>query len=139
MSAHQKLTPQSAQDVTAKRAKPTIATLLMQAADLIEPEGCWVPRGTLNDGGHAYDVTHEKAHAWSGECAIYRVHDLVSFGGSKPILDFADEAVRGCFSVWERQTGRTQSQVVEALRRAALLASDFASFFVVDDDLADAA
>lgn len=113
------------------RTKPTMSDLLNQAADLISPEGCWTPLGTRNGGHHPYDVLHEEAHAWSGICAVYHVHDKVSFGGSAPMLRYLDDAVGTYFGSWEKRKGRKSSEVVAAIRRAAAIAAT--------DDLQDVA
>lgn len=105
-----------------------VSEILDKAADLIEPEGAWT-RGTLARDNRGLDVAAEDANAtcWCAAGALQH-----SIGGSWSddgigVYHAAREAVLLAVGLtdsdrlanWNDTPGRTQQEVVTALREAA--------------------
>jgi hypothetical protein len=86
---------------------------LAKAADLIEPEGAWRQGPSLRDGA---------------QCAVNALAAATRQGQSwGAMIDFAYQAIgldagSMALSEWNDAPGRTQAEVVAALRQAAELA-----------------
>ena len=95
-----------------------VAAVLLAAADLIEPEGRWVQVSFASDR-HGLEVGVKSPYAvcFCALGAIQRVaQDTVDEG---PAYAALKRVVRGPISNWNDADGRTQAEVVAALRAAA--------------------
>lgn len=99
-----------------------VAEILNQAADLLEKPGAWTQGAYGRDAsGEPIPEWHERCTCW---CAAGAVWAVLGKGAStrdlEPALDvLARDLPRRLVSEWNDEQGRTQSEVVEALRQAA--------------------
>lgn len=97
------------------------AELFSRAADLIEPEGCWIQRDYAEVDGIGDDAWHPRATCWCAEGAIIRaggLTDVETFWQSRAYEIVANKV--GCTIVaWNDAPGRTQAEVVSTLRSIA--------------------
>lgn len=105
----------------------TTAEILLKAADLIEPEGAWTTEAyARNDGGDIVQPGDPSASCW---CLIGAIGRVDRFNPSYMALDKfeAMPAIQALTAVtdgvwppnWQDSIGRTQAEVVAALRAAA--------------------
>lgn len=118
--------------------KPNEAEVLERAADLVEPRGRWVrdwtARRWINPDDKSLGTTacmagDPDAMEWGGVGAIYKVGMAAGLTPQAcfEIQKIAARAVgltRPWFSDWAWAHGRTQAEVVAALRKAAELARE---------------
>lgn len=110
-------------------ARPdTPAAVLRAAADLIEPEGAWT------QGVFARDATGKQTSALSAEATCWCTWGAVAHVCGRTRYSWSPEfrallkVLRlpiddpGRVALWNDATGRTQAEVVAALRKAADLA-----------------
>lgn len=115
------------------------ADLLLRAADLLEPDGAWTQGafsrnadGSVDAGGEDGDPDGAAANpvCWCALGAIAQVagHDLTQRGypltgplhdASKLLANVVGRATGIGAADWNDEEGRTQKEVVEALRAAA--------------------
>jgi hypothetical protein len=102
----------------------TPAAILTAAADLIEPEGCWTQGTSYRDGqGRAVDGCDPSvvvSRCMNG--AIGTVSGL-DFRLTGPAYSILEGVVGRDTAFWNDEPGRTQAEVVAALRKAAALAA----------------
>lgn len=104
----------------------TVSDVLSKAADLIEPEGAWT-QGTWArraDGSTPYgEISDEDAVCFCALGAIWRVCGAINITANR--AEDALGTVLGKFTVgeWNDLNGRTQAEVVAALREASKRAS----------------
>ena len=101
-----------------------IAEVLRAAADLVEPEGAWT-RGVYARGkdGQQVDPQSRRATCWCGVGAIIRAGGWDSvFRAEKFLRVAARYRSQDALPHWQDRKGRTQADVVAALRKAADLA-----------------
>ena len=102
----------------------TVSDILNAAADLIEPEGCWTQGAYARAaGGHVTPHRENTAVCFCAAGAIYRATDA-EIGMSPPAIAAAFEAALDAMGVrriseFNDAPGRTQAEVVAALRKAA--------------------
>ena len=98
-----------------------ITDILRAAADLIEPEGSWT-RGVYAraEDGQQVDPQSRRATCWCGVGAIIRAGGWDAVYGADRFLRVAARyrSLDG-FPDWQDRKGRTQAEVVAALRKAA--------------------
>ena len=96
-----------------------VSAVLSAAADLIEPPGAWT-QGVVarNAYGRCCYGYSRQAVCWCASAAISRVDHGSSLAHYK-FSDFLGESI----PIWNDAPGRTQAEVVQALRAAALKAS----------------
>lgn len=96
----------------------TVAEVFAAAAALIEPDGCWTQKAFALDAlGQPVRSRSENAVCWCAGGAIERVsadHSLIY-----QTWDALERVVGGPFTAWNDEPGRTQDDVVSALREAA--------------------
>jgi len=102
-----------------------VSEILSKAADLIEPEGKWTTVWCAvdkNGVGHL-NGNIDSAVCW---CAIGAVERIA--GGycsdSTVALSFVRDVIGEHVDIWNDEAGRTQSEVVSALREASTLAKE---------------
>ena len=105
----------------------TVADVLAKAADLIEPEGAWTQKAIGRDDA-GVDVGNSKE--------LSRAVCYCAAGAIWIAASMDDDVVQRAFSVlnnngategvgpWNDKRGRTQSEAVDFLRKAAALARD---------------
>lgn len=95
-----------------------VSDILRKAADLIEPEGCWTQGAYAKTArGRGIGPCEPAAVCWCAEGAITASGgNLHSRSAVTRYLNIDD------LSVWNDRSGRTQTEVVQALRFAANLA-----------------
>lgn len=101
----------------------TVPEILNAAADLIEPAGRWTRKALArNARGTAVDPRKSTAVCWCAAGAIQRV-----VAGDRDQLQRLLAVVRSVtdfpVQLWNDGLGRTQAEVVAALREAARLAA----------------
>ena len=100
----------------------TVADVLNAAADLIEPEGAWT-RGVLarNASGNLVMPCNPEAICWCALGAI-RVAGHFVQAATRSVCFFRRHIGVESIEDWNDATGRTQVEVVAALRAAAIAA-----------------
>lgn len=101
-----------------------VAAVLNKAASLVEQgwtQGDWA----VDSAGHPVDVHNREACAWCLNAAVVRARDtarhIPEWG---PIQRAVTQAIgSSMWARWNDAPGRTQAEVVAALRQAAELAS----------------
>lgn len=99
--------------------------VLAKAADLIEPEGAWIQRSYARDRmGHFVDYTSPGAACWCAEGAIFRQIPDADMSDVNAVWRFIAMAEPEAHDTpyWNDRPGRTQAEVVAALRKASELA-----------------
>lgn len=105
----------------------SVAEVLNRAADLLTPEGAWTQgAGARDRDGRALVAPHPNAVCWCAFGAIAQV------GGDNPDCTsvvyrasrLLDHDQKLDIIEWQDKHGRTQAEVVAALRSAATLASN---------------
>lgn len=108
----------------------SVADVLERAADLIEPEGAWIKNGNyaLNLERSSVDALDLSATCFCAMGAVHRVAGVSTFSKSGPV-ELVNTARNALYKIlgepmasWNDRDGRTQPEVVAALRRAATLA-----------------
>lgn len=98
----------------------SVADVLERAADLIEPEGCWTQGSFARDAaGERIFSRDKRAQCWCMFGAI------VVVGNAQKINEITDlflDNFNKAPIAFNDTPGRTQAEVVSALRRAATLA-----------------
>ena len=96
-----------------------VRRVLLDAADLIEPEGCWTQGNMAVDAdGHLCMPRGRDAVCWCALGAIAR--SSPSHGVSMDAVGLLRLHLKGSrISEWNDAPGRTQAEVVSALRAAA--------------------
>lgn len=109
--------------------EPSVATILRKAADLIAAPGAWTQGAFGRDAaGMVRPIQFDSAECFCALGAIAKVthHDPDSAwtaGIHVDAREWAERALGGAFLVdWNDKEGRTQVEVVAALRKAADLA-----------------
>lgn len=103
-----------------KELKPS--EVLSQAADLIEPEGRWTQRSVARDAaGNVVHSLQDAAVCWCLVGAVQRVSSRQAVGDEA--LDYVARLRGGTWS-YNDAPGRTQAEVVQALRDASKLAAE---------------
>lgn len=96
-----------------------IAEVLNRAADLIAPDGAWTQGTWARDASGKADPIPERATCWCLYGAI-RVASAFNDKLSDRVTEAVRSVVGGRFISWNDAPGRTQAEVVAALRKAAL-------------------
>jgi hypothetical protein len=102
----------------------SIAQVLRDAADLIEPEGAWSDREVAKDAaGDTVSSDNPEAVCW---CALGAIWKLAREYGVKerPVVDMADKAAGMSIAAFNDDCHKTQAEVVAKLREAAALAEE---------------
>jgi len=96
----------------------TVADILTAAADLIEKPGAWT-QGALarHANGNPVGPAEANATCWCLYGALDRVTGVRCYEGAA--ADVLAGMLPGTVSGWNDRTGRTQAEVVAALRAAA--------------------
>lgn len=112
----------------------TVAEVLERAADLIEPEGAWT-RGAYaaDECNDSIDTLHPDAKCFCAMGAVYRAAGASSLYKTGP-LDVVNDVRKHLITVvgttmasFNDAPGRTQAEVVAALRSAAAVAREGAA------------
>lgn len=111
--------------VEPSRAGLTVADVLARAADLIEPEGAWTQGEFARDewGMGLEDPLAPAACSWCAWGAIIHVVGEDE-GGDVPAYGELSRTVGAPIPAFNDAEGRTQAEVVAALRAAAAKARD---------------
>lgn len=105
----------------------TFADILLRAADLVEPEGAWIQGelGLTEDGEVVTADEIDRAVCFCMSGAVWKAIDLpyaaaykIVLDGIFPVLNVAARQANGV-GPWNDAPGRTQAEVVAALRKAA--------------------
>lgn len=101
--------------------RETVAAVLERAADLIELEGRWTRKEMARDRNGRYaEPRSPKAVCW---CMAGAAHHVAGDTMSAIIaVNQMRRVTLGSVSLWNDTPGRTQAEVVTALRTAARLA-----------------
>lgn len=99
------------------------AEVLRKAADLIEPEGAWTQgHGARDEDGAPITSSSEAAVCWCAFGAIWHAQGRMIIGET-PAEAALGKVIGGArIDDWNDAPGRTQAEVVAALRKAADLA-----------------
>ena len=104
----------------------TVADILTAAADLIEPEGRWTQGAFARTGkGRVIGPCEKAAECFCGIGAIYRVGGVghLSDAAMAELDRYARRRRHDMFAGWNDTEGRTQAEVVAALRASAAKAT----------------
>jgi hypothetical protein len=106
--------------------------ILSKAADLIEPNGCWA------QGAYALDAAGKQVGSSVDRACCFCASGAIAHASGYPLGDDAAEEAeeiawdmlrrvigRGYIEEWNDEAGRTQAEVVAALRQAASLAREW--------------
>jgi hypothetical protein len=98
--------------------------VLAKAADLIEPEGAWRQGYYARDGaGRDCDAHDPSAICWCAVGSIERSVPICNYDDLDEAERFLTRALGGAYVPhWNDAKGRTQAEVVSALRKASELA-----------------
>lgn len=100
--------------------------ILSAAADLIEPEGAWTQGANArlrNALGQPTGASDPKAACWCAFGAMLRKTSAPSLNPFYAATGYAEKVIDGVnLRCWNDEKGRTQAEVVSALRKAAELA-----------------
>lgn len=104
----------------------TVSEVLSKAAALIEPEGAWGRNNYASDTrGEVVVACSPRAVCWCASGAIVRAtgsDDAFNPLAMQARLALRDILGEGSIPAWNDARGRTQAEVVSALREAAKLA-----------------
>jgi len=100
-----------------------VQEVLNKAADLLEKPGAWTQGALarLSDGTPVYSRSLSQASCYCMAGALWVAN---GFRFPDEAFDALPEGPRGATGSWNDAPGRTQSEVVEALRAAAKAAGD---------------
>lgn len=109
----------------------SVADVLSEAADLIEPEGAWTQGASARDlHGQSTETLGDQARCFCVIGAISKISGKTTWYKSSP-QGFFDSLVPEHWNndlcaaaVWNDATERTQAEVVAKLREAAALARE---------------
>lgn len=103
-----------------------VATVLNAAADLIEPEGCWTQGAyARHENGNPIGPMEDNATCWCLSGAIQRIDKGSQFSRAWETFDtFVRRRGHDHIAAFNDAPGRTQTEVVAALRKAAQRAKE---------------